>query len=113
MALGGVKSITIHDDEPVTVHDLGAQFFLRADDVGKSRADASVVRLAELNNYVPISVHHGAITPELLENFQVVVLTNCPHEEQVAIGDVCHAKGIKLIVASTLGLFGFVNALLF
>lgn len=37
---------------------------------------------------------------------QVVVLTNCTLDEQKQIGDFCHSKGIKLIVADTRGLFG-------
>ncbi|TFK68587.1 ubiquitin-activating enzyme E1 [Pluteus cervinus] len=54
IALAGVKSVTIYDPEPVTVHDLSSQFFLRKEDIGKPRAAATISRLAELNAYVPI-----------------------------------------------------------
>lgn len=37
---------------------------------------------------------------------QVVVLTNSALDEQKHIGDFCHSKGIKLIIADTRGLFG-------
>ncbi|XP_068524646.1 LOW QUALITY PROTEIN: ubiquitin-like modifier-activating enzyme 1, partial [Anas acuta] len=37
---------------------------------------------------------------------QVVVLTNSPLEEQLWVGDFCHSRGIKLVVADTRGLFG-------
>jgi ubiquitin-activating enzyme E1 len=52
-----------------------SQFFLRAEDVGKSRADAAVPRLAELNAYVPVRNLGGApgqeITVDLIQGFQV------------------------------------------
>ena len=34
LTLAGISSLTIIDDEPVTDQDLGAQYFLRDDDVG-------------------------------------------------------------------------------
>lgn len=53
--------------------------------------------------------HHGA--PQdggtlLTALVQVVVLTECPLEEQLRIGDFCHAQGICFIVADTKGLAG-------
>lgn len=35
LTLAGISSLTIIDDEPVTEEDLGAQFFLREEDIGK------------------------------------------------------------------------------
>lgn len=37
---------------------------------------------------------------------QVVLLTESPLEEQLHIGDICHAKGICFIVADAKGLAG-------
>uniref|UniRef100_A0A452I3T0 E1 ubiquitin-activating enzyme n=1 Tax=Gopherus agassizii TaxID=38772 RepID=A0A452I3T0_9SAUR len=104
--LGGVKSVTLHDTEPAQWADLASQFYLREEDLGKNRAEVSQPRLAELNSYVPVSVHNGALTEEVLSPFQVVVLTNAPLEEQLRVGGVCHSKGIKMVVADTRGLFG-------
>ena len=39
---------------------------------------------------------------------QVVVLTNSPLEDQLKVGEFCHRHGIKLVVADTRGLFGWV-----
>ena len=66
-----MKSLTIHDPEPVALRDLGSQFFLRPEDVGQNRAAVTLPRLAELNNYVPIQVHHGPLAPSILAGFQV------------------------------------------
>jgi ubiquitin-like 1-activating enzyme E1 A len=35
LTLAGINSLTIIDDEPVTEEDLGAQYFVREEDVGK------------------------------------------------------------------------------
>jgi hypothetical protein len=78
VVLGGVKSITLHDPKPVQLSDLSAQFFLREDDVGKPRASVTAPRLAELNQYVPVSANEGALDPAFVQQFGVVVLTDVP-----------------------------------
>nr|XP_025042431.1 ubiquitin-like modifier-activating enzyme 1 [Pelodiscus sinensis] len=104
--LGGVKSVTLHDSAPAQWADLASQFYLREDDMGKNRAEASQPRLAELNSYVPVSIHTGALTEDFLSAFQVVVLTSSPLEEQLRVGELCHARGIKLVVADGSGRWG-------
>uniref|UniRef100_A0A6Q2YYV8 E1 ubiquitin-activating enzyme n=1 Tax=Esox lucius TaxID=8010 RepID=A0A6Q2YYV8_ESOLU len=104
--LGGVKSVTLHDQGLAEWRDLSSQFYLREEDLGKNRAEVSQTRLAELNSYVPVVSYSGALTDDYLTQFQVVVLTNSPLEEQQRVGELCHSKGIKLVVADTRGLFG-------
>ncbi|KAJ8259981.1 hypothetical protein GJAV_G00175680 [Gymnothorax javanicus] len=104
--LGGVKSVTLHDQGPAEWRDLSSQFYLREEDLGKNRAEVSQPRLAELNSYVPVVVYTGVLTEEYLTQFQMVVLTCSSLDEQLRIGEFCHSKGIKLIIADTRGLFG-------
>jgi ubiquitin-activating enzyme E1 len=72
IALAGVKSLTLYDPAPATIADLSSQFFLRAGDVGKSRATVTAPRVAELNIYTPVSVHkpsksvHNRITKGMM-----------------------------------------------
>ena len=73
--LGGVKSVTLHDTKEATIADIGRQYFLTADDVGKNRVSACCERLAELNTYVPITASTDPLTEEFLKKFRVVVLT--------------------------------------
>ncbi|KAJ6627557.1 hypothetical protein B0H10DRAFT_1995251 [Mycena sp. CBHHK59/15] len=112
IVLAGVKSVTIFDPEPVTVQDLSSQFFLRAEDIGKSRADATVPRLAELNAYVPVRNLGGTagqeITVQLIQGFQVVVLCNTTYSKQLEINAWTHDNGVFFIAAETRGLFGSV-----
>lgn len=106
VVLAGVKSVTIHDPDKVELSQLSSQFFFTEKDVGLNCAEVCQPRLAELNNYVRVEVLSGTLSEEAVQRFQVVVLTRSPLEEQRKLGDLCHTKGIKFIVASTRGLFG-------
>ncbi|KAF8311823.1 ubiquitin activating enzyme [Clavulina sp. PMI_390] len=112
LCLAGVKTVAIYDPEPVTVQDLGTQFFLRQADIGKSRADAAVPRLAELNTYVPVRNLGGKpgerVPLDVVKNYQCVVLTDAPLDVQLEINDWTHANGVKFIAVSTHGLFASV-----
>ncbi|OXB40053.1 hypothetical protein LQV05_000119 [Cryptococcus neoformans] len=110
VALAGVKTVTIYDPSAVEIADLGTQFFLREEDIGRPRAEVTAPRLAELNSYVPIKILPGAgeITPEMVEPYQVVVLTNATVRKQVEIDEYCRQKGIYFIAADVRGLFGSV-----
>uniref|UniRef100_A0A8C2IP98 E1 ubiquitin-activating enzyme n=1 Tax=Cyprinus carpio TaxID=7962 RepID=A0A8C2IP98_CYPCA len=104
--LGGVKSVTLHDQGVAEWKDLSSQFYLREEDLGKNRAEVSQLRLAELNSYVPVTSFTESRVTGVCVFDQVVVLTNSSLDEQIRIGDFCHSNGIKLIVADTRGLFG-------
>lgn len=108
VVLAGVKSVTIHDDVPVQIADLGAQFFLREADVGQPRAAVTKPRLAELNNYVPVEVHTGALSAAVVSSFSIVVICGgVPMAECVSINAVCRAAGVRFILAETFGVFGY------
>ncbi|NXJ42966.1 UBA7 enzyme, partial [Ciconia maguari] len=82
------------------------QFLLGESDVGQNRAEASQWVLAELNPRVTVAAHTGELSEAFLASFQVVVLTESSLEEQLRVGDFCHARGICFIVADTKGLAG-------
>ncbi|XP_063100531.1 ubiquitin-like modifier-activating enzyme 1 isoform X1 [Cavia porcellus] len=104
--LGGVKAVTLHDEGTAQWSDLSSQYYLQEDDIGKNRAEVSQPRLAELNSYVPVSTYRGPLEEDFLSGFQVVVLANTPLQCQLQVAEVCHSRGIKLVVADTRGLFG-------
>nr|POE72171.1 ubiquitin-activating enzyme e1 1 [Quercus suber] len=109
IALAGVKSLTLFDPKPVAIADLSAQFFLHPEDVGKTRASVTAPRVSELNPYTPVSVHtSNSLTSDLsqLKRYQVVVLTDTPLKEQLAIAEYCHENGIFIVITDTFGLFG-------
>ncbi|XP_067003227.2 ubiquitin-like modifier-activating enzyme 1 [Anabrus simplex] len=104
--LGGVKSVTLHDETPCKMSDLASQFYLTEADIGKNRAEACLQQLSELNNYVPTKAYSGHLTEDFIKSFSVVVLTNSTMREQLRISDITHANDIALIIADTRGLFG-------
>ncbi|KAF9008754.1 ubiquitin activating enzyme [Cyathus striatus] len=110
--LAGVKSVTVYDPEPVSIQDLSSQFFLRHEDIGKSRAEAALPRLSELNAYVPVRNLGGKageeINADLIKGFQVVVLCGVSFEKQLEINDWTHSNNVHFIAAETRGLFGSV-----
>eukprot|EP00741_Cyanophora_paradoxa_P000064 tig00000057_g61.t1 len=108
LILMGVKSVTVHDDEPVTIKDLGSQFYLTEADVGKKRAEACVRKLMELNRYVPVSLHTGQINDAALANFQVVCMTQGTLAEMLQMNELCHARGISFVAAELRGVFGYI-----
>jgi len=111
LILAGPKSVVLHDDSPVEIRDLGANFYLSEGDVGKrSRAQASHSQLSELNPYVNVSVHSGPITEEVLAGFSVVVFTETEYTELTRYNDFCRARSpaIGFIAADGFGLAGSV-----
>lgn len=107
IALAGVKSLTLYDPALTTISDLSSQFFLRETDIGKRRDEATMPRLAELNQYVPISILEGDLLDEnVLTKFQAIVLTETSLEDQYKINEITHKHNIGFISTDTRGLFG-------
>lgn len=104
--LGGVKSVTLHDQAQCSVKDLSSQFYLGKVHIGKNRAECSQKQLAELNNYVTTTCYTGDLTETFLGSFNVIVLTEQILREQKRISEICRKRDIALIVADTKGLFG-------
>ncbi|DBA02358.1 TPA: hypothetical protein N0F65_007177, partial [Lagenidium giganteum] len=106
--LAGVKSVTLHDDTPASHLDLASQFYLSESDIGKPRARACVSKLAELNPYVEVRAHSGAITEQFLLGFRAVVLVNSTLKEALRINSICHSNSIAFITTEARGVFGSV-----
>ncbi|CAO3643037.1 unnamed protein product [Cunninghamella blakesleeana] len=104
--LAGVKSVTLYDPQPAQLSDLSAQFYLRSEDIGKSRAEVSQPLLAELNQYVPVHVIDGELNEDVLKKYKVVVATELPFSKQLEVSDICHANNIHFISTEVRGLFG-------
>ncbi|CAH1179580.1 unnamed protein product [Phaedon cochleariae] len=103
--LGGVKSVTLHDEALCTIGDLSSQFYFTESDIGKNRAEACCKSLSELNTYVPTRSHTGPLEESFIKKFRVVVLTSSTRVEQLRISEITHANDVALIIADTRGLF--------
>ncbi|KAJ1727979.1 E1 ubiquitin-activating protein [Coemansia biformis] len=107
VVLAGVKSVTLYDPDKVEIADLSSQFFLREQDVGEPRAAVAAPRLAELNQYVPVSVLDEELTPEVIATFKCVVVTELSLARRLEIGEAARKANVCFISAETRGLFGY------
>ena len=104
--LTGVKSVTLHDTKNITLEDLSAQFYASEKDVGQNRADVSLNQLRELNQYVPVKVHHGDLNEQFITQFSVVVFTDSHIPQLVQLNEICHKHNIRFIATESRGLLG-------
>lgn len=105
--LAGVKSVGLLDHTPVSLSDLGAQFYLTENDVGKQRADVSFPQLQTLNPYVNVHVVSEILSLELLSQnkYQILVLTDSNLTDAIKYNDYCHKNGIKFLWAECPGVY--------
>jgi ThiF family len=79
LVLGGIASFTVVDHEQVTERDLGNNFFLGADALGTSRAEACTKLLRELNDsvqgsYSDVNIHELLkSTTDYFKDFSLVI----------------------------------------
>lgn len=103
--LGGVKSVTLHDNKLTKISDLNCQFYLNDNDIGKNRAKSCCQKLSELNNYVPTHIYDGILDEESLKKYEIIVLTETTLDEQLRISDIIRKYNKSLIIADTCGLY--------
>lgn len=109
LILAGPKQVIVQDDHKVEIRDLGVNFYCREEDVGKrTRAEASITQLKQLNPYVDVQTHSGEITEDFLSNFDVVVFTDYYHKKNlIKWNNFVRNRGAGFIYAGNLGLYGF------
>lgn len=59
--LAGPAAVTLYDEAPVTIADLGTNFFFSEESIGQKRAEVCLEPLQRLNPYVNVSVHSGFV----------------------------------------------------
>ena len=105
LVLAGI-SVTIQDSACVTAADLGAQFFLSPEDIGKNRAAAALSRVRELNAFVTvksIEASLGAVSDEDIAEHNVVVAAAGMPVEQARLNKTCRQNRIAFFAASSFG----------
>jgi ubiquitin-activating enzyme E1 len=111
LILAGPKQVVIHDTAKVALKDLGSNFYLTQADVGKrTRGEASIEQLKELNTYVDVSNYDGEINEEYLAKFNVVVFTDFFDRDQLLKwNNFCRTRDVPIgfIFTGSLGLYGF------
>jgi len=106
MILAGVKAVTLQDASECELADLGAQFYLNENDVGKNRAEACASLLQELNPAVDVTAVTEDASDALVRKHQVVVCTETSLEKAILVNELCRASGVKFIRGDVRGVFG-------
>ena len=110
IVLAGVHSLSLMDHHSVTEQDLGAQFFLTPEDIGKNRAQCSATKLAVLNPKVEVTaITHDVllVDAEFFEAFDVVCSTLHDLRDMIAIDAICRSKNIYFFAGNLFGFSGF------
>ncbi|KAF9124780.1 SUMO-activating enzyme subunit 1 [Mortierella sp. 14UC] len=108
--LAGVGSITILEHEAVTEKDLGAQFLLRQEDIGRNRGEAAAEKARLLNPRVKVIVDQEDIAQKpdtYFTQFNIVCLTGCSPEQLIRIDNACRKSKTGLYAAGVHGFFGY------
>src|SRR5439155_12018085 len=100
------KSVTLHDNEAVNNLDLSTNYYISKDDIGKNKAEACLSKLAELNNYVDVTLMTNILTFDVLKNYNVIILVDYNIDKQIEINNFTHQHNIHFISTSTKGLTG-------
>ena len=95
--LSGVKEVTISDKNKTLIIDLGNNFFLLEENIGKPREISCLNKLKELNTYVNVDIFSDNLE-EKIKDFDVAIITEIMKTEKLfSINEICHDKNIKFI----------------
>ncbi|KAI1144172.1 hypothetical protein F5Y05DRAFT_363878 [Hypoxylon sp. FL0543] len=111
LVLAGIGSLTIVDDQIVTEADLGAQFFLTEEDIGKSRAEAAVSRVQKLNPRVKVIADSGSIMTKgasFFGNFDIVIATDLSPTLLAFINTATRLHNRQFYASGTYGFYGYI-----
>eukprot|EP00924_Labyrinthula_sp_SR-Ha-C_P002342 maker-scaffold_16-snap-gene-1.20-mRNA-1 protein AED:0.05 eAED:0.05 QI:124/1/0.66/1/1/1/3/0/1222 len=115
LILAGAGEVTLYDDDPVTISDLGTNFYLSESDVSQSKsvAEACVDKLKALNPLVNVTTHQGKLTNKNLRAFDVVLDCGLTHQQAVLCNSEIRKnadnkkKNTKFIRCNVHGLVGY------
>lgn len=112
LVLPGVGNIAILDDTMVTADDLGNNFFVTNDDLGKPRGQVVCNWLIEMNPEVKGGHFHDNVKSVLLNDslffnkFSFIILSNVDPESVSLVASIAWASNIPLINIKTNGFVG-------
>ena len=106
--LTGVKQVKINDENICKINDLGSNFFLSEECIGKPRDISSLSKLKELNPYVDVDIFRGNLEEKVID-FDIIIITEIMNTERLfKINDICHNNKVGFIYSLALGLSGFI-----
>uniref|UniRef100_A0A665XBX4 NEDD8-activating enzyme E1 regulatory subunit n=1 Tax=Echeneis naucrates TaxID=173247 RepID=A0A665XBX4_ECHNA len=115
LVLPGIGAFTVVDGHTVTGEDVGNNFFLCNNSIGKNRAQAATELLQELNsdvsgNFVEESPDKLLDNdPEFFHRFSIVIGVHLPESTCLRLGSVLWSASVPFLVCKTYGLIGYMR----
>lgn len=115
LILPGIGAFTIIDGSLITTSDLGVNFFVSSDDVGKSRSQITVTLLQELNmdvkgNFIDEDFETVLNSDKnFFSQFTLVIASDLREPSMLKLSEILWKSYIPLIVASSYGLVGYIR----
>ncbi|ORY79992.1 hypothetical protein BCR37DRAFT_403198 [Protomyces lactucae-debilis] len=113
IVLAGVGAVTLLDHEKVSGTDLGAQFLVQEEDLGKLRAEAAAERARKLNPRVQMHVDTDRLSSKdaaFFGKFDVVVVCDGTLPDLLRINEACRAAQKPFLAAEIPGMYGYIFA---
>ena len=108
LILSGVKQVKIYDENICQIRDLGNNFYLSEQNIGKKRDISCLPKLKELNSYVNVEIFRGDLL-ESINDFDSIVVTEILDVDLLfRINEKCHKNQINFIYCLNLGLSCFI-----
>jgi ubiquitin-like 1-activating enzyme E1 A len=115
LILAGVGSLTFLDDGVVAESDLGAQFFLSAEDeasiIGQKRAQVALPAAQKLNPRARVHADLQGVKskgPSYFGSFDIVIATDLDTDTLNLVNTATRLNGRKFYAASMHGMYGFI-----
>ncbi|XP_071547570.1 NEDD8-activating enzyme E1 regulatory subunit [Panulirus ornatus] len=115
LVLPGIGAITIVDDAKVTPQDVGNNFFVDSDSIGRLRGEVALRLLMELNHEVRGTFVEQPLQ-EILDNqpdfftpFTCVIATCLPECTLLMLSKVLWDANIPLVVVRSYGMVGYIR----
>lgn len=111
LVLAGIGAITLLDRAAVSDQDLGAQFLIAEEDVGRNRAEAAAVRLQKLNPRVAVHVDTADVrskTPDFFSPYAVIIATCLDIETLLQINEHARRTNRPFYASDSHGFYGYI-----
>lgn len=114
LVLAGIGSITLADHEVVTEDDLGAQFLISEEDLGKNRAEAAAPKVQKLNPRVKVNTLTTNICqqqdPAFYAQYSVIIATDVDFMTSIAVNAGARLSLKPFYYGASHGMYGYIFA---
>ena len=111
--VSGPNKVTVFDPNKVQIKDLGSNFYLSENDLGKRRDESCIKKLQKLNKYVNVNYFKDnnidSILDKIVGNYNVVVVSEIiPKKQILSLNQLLRKNKICFIYGAVCGLSSFI-----